>query len=263
MGILNVTPDSFSDGGEYFNKSALALKRIYDMASAGADIIDIGGESTRPGAEGVSVEVELERVIPIIKEASRNIKIPISIDTSKAAVADEALGNGASIVNDITGLRGDSRMASVVARSGAGLIVMHMKGSPRTMQDDPAYKDLICEIISALKESIGIAVKNGISEDRIIVDPGIGFGKTAEHNLEILRRLAEFRALERPIMVGPSRKSFLGKILNADPKDRLMGTAAACAIAIMNGASIIRVHDIKEMVETARVADAVKGANTA
>lgn len=259
MGILNITPDSFSDGGEYFNKKDLALKRIEEMAASGADIIDIGGESTRPGAGSVSVEVELDRVIPVIKEASRNINIPISIDTSKAQVAEEAIASGAAIVNDITGLRGDSRMASVVAKSGVGLIVMHMKGAPRTMQDDPVYKDLIGEIIASLKESIDIALENGIKEDKIIVDPGIGFGKATEHNLEILRRLAEFRALNRPVMVGVSRKSFLGKILNAGAKDRLMGTAAACAIAIMNGASIIRVHDIKEMVETARIADAIKG----
>ena len=259
MGILNVTPDSFSDGGEYFNKKDEAIRKIEEMVRDGADIIDIGGESTRPGADNVSAEAELDRVVPIIKEVSRNIGVPISIDTAKAAVAEAAIAGGASIVNDVTGLRGDERMASVVAKGGAGLIVMHMKGTPRTMQENPVYENLIGEIISSLRESIKTALENGVREERIIVDPGIGFGKTVGHNLEILRRLAEFRALGRPIMVGVSRKSFLGKILNADVKERLIGTAAACAIAIMNGASIIRVHDTKEMTEVARVVDAVMG----
>ncbi len=253
MGILNITPDSFSDAGEYFNKKGAALKKIEDMVRDGADIIDIGGESTRPGADSVSEEAELDRVIPIIKEASRNIDVPISIDTAKAEVAEAAIASGASIVNDTTGLRGDDRMASVVAKSGAGLIVMHMRGAPRTMQDRPMYENLIGEIISSLRESIETALENGVRDDMIIVDPGIGFGKTVGHNLEILRRLAEFKALGMPVMVGVSRKSFLGKILNADVKKRLMGTAAACAIAIMNGASIIRVHDTKEMVEVGGV----------
>jgi dihydropteroate synthase len=259
MGILNLTPDSFSDGGEYFRQEEKALERIEAMARDGADIIDVGGESTRPGSTGVSADEELARVIPVIREASKRARIPISIDTRKAEVAEEAIKSGASIVNDITGLRGDARMASVVARYGVGLVVMHMKGTPRTMQEKPTYENLIQEIIEGLRASLATARKGGIAEDRVAIDPGIGFGKTAQHNLEILNRLSEFRVLGKPLMVGVSRKSFIGKILNKDVKDCLTGTAAACAVAIMNGADIIRVHDVKEMAELARIVDAIMG----
>ncbi len=257
MGILNVTPDSFSDGGVYFRQLDRAARHIEEMVRDGADIIDIGGESTRPGSKGVGLDEELDRVVPVIRNASRITNVLISIDTSKSAVAEEAIKNGASIVNDATALRGDPRMASVVAEYGAGLIVMHMKGTPRTMQANPVYKDIAAEIVSCLKESIRIAGEAGIERERIMVDPGIGFGKTAAHNLEILARLEELAALERPVMVGVSRKSFIGTILNRDVKGRLMGTAAACAVAITNGANVIRVHDVKEMADVAKIVDAI------
>ena len=257
MGILNITPDSFSDGGAYFNNTEKSLLRAEEMARDGAGIIDIGGESTRPGSSAVSVDEELDRVIPVIKALSGRIDIPISIDTAKSEVARAAVENGASIVNDVTGLRGDPEMASVVARSGAGLIIMHMKGSPKTMQVEPFYKDLIGEIIESLRESIAIAVGAGVPQDKIVVDPGIGFGKTVRHNLTILNRLSEFKSLGRPIMAGVSRKSFIGAVLNSPVNERLIGTVAAASVAIMNGARMIRVHDTKELVDAARIVDAI------
>lgn len=257
MGILNLTPDSFSDGGKYFQDKRKAALRAEEMVRDGADIIDVGGESTRPGSEEVSLNEELDRVIPVIKEISGNIDVPISVDTAKSEVAEAAIENGASIVNDVTGLKGDPRMASVISRTGVGVIVMHMKGSPRTMQLEPSYKDLMREITDSLKESIDIAVNAGVEKDKIVVDPGIGFGKTVRHNLTILNRLSELKVLERPIMVGVSRKSFIGAILNRNANERLIGTAAASSVAIMNGANIIRVHDTKELVEVAKIVDAI------
>ena len=257
MGVLNRTPDSFSDGGKFLDEDE-AIRHVKKMVTDGADIIDIGGESTRPGSRSVSLQEELDRTIPIVSRISKEIDIPISIDTSKHEVAACAMREGATIVNDITGLKRDPKMADVISKSGASVCVMHIKGAPRDMQDDPTYQDLMREIIDSLGESISIALRSGISGDKIIVDPGIGFGKTLEHNLAILNRLAELKALGKPILIGTSRKSFIGKLLNKDIESRLMGTAATSALAIMNGANIIRVHDVKEMVEVAKMTDAVK-----
>ncbi|NWF75408.1 MAG: dihydropteroate synthase [Nitrospirae bacterium] len=258
MGILNVTPDSFSDGGQFFDKSS-AIKRALQMVKEGADIIDIGGESTRPGSDPVPLEEELQRTIPLIEVLIKESNIPISIDTYKSEVAKRALDAGASMVNDISGLRFDPLMKSVVAQYKVPVVIMHIKGKPKDMQKDTVYEDLLSEIITYLKNSIDIAIKAGISEDKIIIDPGIGFGKTFEHNLEIIHNLQEFTVLKKPILIGPSRKAFIGKILgDAPPGERLEGTAAAVAISIMNGANIIRVHDVKEMARVAKMSDAIK-----
>jgi len=262
MGILNRTPDSFSDGG-MFTDDERAIRHAVRMAEEGADIIDVGGESTRPGSEGVSPEEELKRTVPFIERLVREIDIPISIDTTKRIVAKEAIGAGASMVNDITGLKGDPGMAGTVAASGVLLSVMHIKGTPRDMQVDPVYDDLISEIISGLRESVSIAAKSGVSGDRIIVDPGIGFGKTTGHNLRIISRLGEFKVLGKPILIGLSRKSFIGNLTGKDTGRRLIGTAASSALAIANGANIIRAHDVKEAVDVRKVADAIKRENNA
>jgi dihydropteroate synthase len=258
MGILNVTPDSFSDGGLYFEKS-LAIERAKQMVEDGADIIDIGGESTRPGAEPVSLDEELNRTIPVIEALAKEIKVPISIDTYKSVVAEKALNAGASIVNDISGLRFDPEMAKIVAKYKVPVVIMHIKGTPRNMQKEPFYENLIAEIKQYIEDSINIALNTGIDKDKIIIDPGIGFGKTFEHNLEIIHRLSEFSTFGKPVLIGLSRKAFIGKILNnASPLERVEGTAAAVAISIMNGANIIRVHDVKQMTMVAKVADAIK-----
>jgi dihydropteroate synthase len=258
MGILNVTPDSFSDGGLHFEKSN-AVDRAMKMVDDGADIIDIGGESTRPGAEPVSIEEELDRTIPVIEALSARIPIPISIDTYKSEVAKRALTAGASMVNDISGLRFDPAMSGIVSDFKIPVVIMHIKGMPRNMQAHPSYEALIPEIMDYLRKSMQIAVQKGVAEDMIILDPGIGFGKTFDHNLQIINRLHEFTKLEKPILIGPSRKSFLGKILeDLPPEQRLEGTAAAVTASIMKGAHIIRVHDVKEMSRVARVADAIK-----
>jgi dihydropteroate synthase len=262
MGILNVTPDSFSDGGIHFEK-ADALERGLRMAEEGADIIDIGGESTRPGSEPLPLKEELRRVIPVIEALSGKLAIPLSIDTYKAEVARRALDSGASMVNDISGLRFDHRMAEVVSERKVPVSVMHIKGTPKSMQQNPVYRDLIPEIIDYLGESISLARNAGLPEDMVIVDPGIGFGKTFDHNLEILHNLDRLASLGRPILVGPSRKAFIGKILDSAPAhERVFGTAAAVAVSIMKGAQIVRVHDVKEMAEVARVADAIKRERT-
>jgi len=258
MGILNVTPDSFSDGGRFFDPAS-AVHRGMQMAEDGADIIDIGGESTRPGADPITIEEEVRRTIPVIEALSKEIRIPISIDTYKAEVAKSALDAGAEIVNDISGLRYDPRMTKVVAEYGVPVVIMHMKGTPKDMQKAPVYEALIPEILDYFREGIRIAMEAGIPEDKIIVDPGIGFGKRFEHNLEIIHNLCEFVLLEKPLLVGPSRKAFIGKILgDVPPGDRFEGIAAAVAISIFNGAHIVRVHDVKEMVKVAKVADAIK-----
>ncbi len=264
MGILNRTPDSFSDGGRFMREED-AVERVLEMTSKGADIIDIGGESTRPGAEPVAIDVELERTIPIIKKVAREIDVPISIDTHKSEVARAALKNGAAIINDITGLRGDPRMREVAADFDVPVVIMHIKGAPRTIQINPQYNSLIDDIIESLKESIELAGKAGIDENKIIIDPGIGFGKTVEHNLEILNNLGSFKILGRPILVGVSRKSYIANTLkenrisseDIEGSGRLMGTASSCAISISKGANILRVHDVKEMVQVARIADAI------
>lgn len=258
MGILNVTPDSFSDGGRYFDKSA-AIRRANEMVEEGADIIDIGGESTRPGSEPVTLEEEISRTIPVIEALAKNIKVPISIDTYKAEVVRRALDAGASIVNDISGLRFDPEMPKIVSQYKVPVIIMHIKGTPKSMQANPQYEALIHEIMDYFRESIRLAMKSGIAEDKIIIDPGIGFGKTVDHNLEIIKNLREFTLLEKPLLVGVSRKAFIGKILGDAPaSERLEGTVAAVAISILNGANIIRVHDVKEMKKAALVADAIK-----
>jgi len=258
MGVLNVTPDSFSDGGIYFDKAS-AIERAYQMVEEGADIIDIGGESTRPGSEPVTLEEELRRTIPVIEPLVNKIRVPLSIDTYKSEVAKRTLDAGASMVNDISGLRFDHKMPEVVSEHKVPIVIMHIKGRPRDMQDNPVYEALIPEIMNYLREGIEKAKQSGISEDKIIIDPGIGFGKTFDHNLEIINKLHELTLLEKPILIGPSRKAFLGKILgNAPVTERLEGTAAAVAISILNGANIIRVHDVKEMVKVAKVVDAIK-----
>lgn len=259
MGILNVTPDSFSDGGVFFDKDS-AIERALDMESQGADVIDIGGESTRPGAKTVSADEECERVIPVIRSVAKRVRIPISIDTSKSEVAKRALDCGAVMVNDITGLKGDPKVARVAQRHKAAVVVMHMKGTPRTMQKSPWYKDLVSEITVSLRQSIKAAKDSGISDDRIVVDPGIGFGKRLGDNLALLKRLGEFKSLGYPVMVGPSRKSFIGKISGAEVSKRIFGTAAAVALAIENGADIVRVHDVKEMRQVAQITEAISNA---
>jgi len=256
MGILNATPDSFSDGGQFTNAKQ-AVEHALFMMGSGADIIDIGGESTRPGADPVPLEAELERVIPIIESLSKTTDTCISIDTYKSAVARHALEAGASIVNDISSLS-DPDMASVVAKAKVPVILMHIKGNPKNMQTAPHYNSLIDEIKSFLEAKILLAIDSGIAPDRIIIDPGIGFGKTIQHNLEIIRRLGEFKSLGKPILIGTSRKSLIGKILKIDSlTDRVEGTSATVAISIANGADIIRIHDVKEMARVARMTDAI------
>jgi dihydropteroate synthase len=258
MGILNVTPDSFSDGGRFMDPGR-ALERALEMASEGADWIDIGGESTRPGAEPVDAAEELKRVIPVIEALARS-GLVVSIDTTKARVAEAAIGAGASIVNDVSALSLDPAMAGLVARYGVPLILMHMRGIPRTMQLDTGYEDLLSEVYGYLHSRVEFAAEMGIDPESIIVDPGLGFGKSVEGNLEILARLREFKSLGRPVLAGPSRKSFIGKTLNtADPDQRLAGTIAACVLAANNGAAILRVHDVKEASRGAAIADAVAG----
>jgi dihydropteroate synthase len=258
MGTLNVTPDSFFDGGKYLTLE-LAIERGVQMAEDGADIIDIGAESTRPGAEPISVEQELQRIIPVLKGLLRQIDVPISIDTYKSFVAETVLQIGANIINDISGLRFDPKMKEVVAKYQAPVVIMHIKGEPRNMQRNPHYDNLIREIYDYLSDSIELAVKAGIKQEKIIVDPGIGFGKRLSDNYEILRRLDEFKGLCCPILIGPSRKSFIGKVLNLPPDQRLEGTIAAVAIGIQNGAHIVRVHDVKEISWACRIVDLLVG----
>ncbi|MCE5312605.1 MAG: dihydropteroate synthase [Nitrospiraceae bacterium] len=258
MGVINVTPDSFSDGGLCVDKYS-ALDRAMRMADEGADVIDIGGESTRPGSAPVELKEELRRTIPAIEAISRKVQIPISIDTYKAEVARQAINAGACIINDISGLRFDPAMKNVAASSKAYLIIMHIKGSPRDMQADPHYDALVPEITDYLRHGISMAAEAGVDENKIMLDPGIGFGKTLDHNLEILNRLDEFRQIGRPLVAGVSRKSFIGKLLdNAPAGQRIEGTAAAVAVSIMKGADVVRVHDVKEMAKIARVVDAIK-----
>ena len=256
MGILNVTPDSFSDGGCYLDVEQ-AINYAKSMVADGADIVDIGGESSRPGALPSSIDDELVRVLPVIEGLVNEITVPVSIDTSKSTVARRALEAGAHIVNDITALQGDSEMSEVVAEMSAGVVLMHMQGNPRTMQCSPVYGDVVAEISSWLQQRIDKAETKGIPPNRIMIDPGIGFGKTADHNIEILRRLDDFRSLKKPILIGTSRKSFIGKFLNLPVDDRVEGTAATVAWAITHGADLIRVHDVKAIHRVARMTDAI------
>ncbi|MBW1785437.1 MAG: dihydropteroate synthase [Deltaproteobacteria bacterium] len=257
MGVLNVTPDSFSDGGRYFQTEA-AVRQGIRMVREGAHIIDVGGESTRPFSEAVSSREEMERVIPVIKALSRKIDRPISIDTTKADVAEAALDAGAAIVNDISALRFDARLAAVAAGAGVPVVLMHMKGTPGDMQKNPGYGNLISEIIDFLGEAKGRAAAAGVREDLIVLDPGIGFGKTFDDNLRIIRGLSAFSALESPLLLGPSNKAFIGHILDREPHERDTGTMAAVAACVLNGAHLVRVHNVKMAVETVRVIDAVK-----
>ncbi|MEN2994103.1 MAG: dihydropteroate synthase [Thermodesulfovibrio sp.] len=258
MGIVNVTPDSFFDGGRYFSYQK-AVDHALRLVDEGADILDIGGESTRPGAEPVSIDEELRRVIPVIEAVSKRVSIPISIDTYKARVAEEAIKAGATIINDISGLRFDPEMPYIASKYKVPVVVMHIKGTPKDMQKNPYYEALIPEIIEYLRNSIIIAKQAGVDENMIIIDPGIGFGKLPEHNLIIIKNLKEFSSLGKPLLIGVSRKSFIGKVLNEpSPDNRLEGTASAVAISVINGANIVRVHDVGFMVKVVRMADAIK-----
>lgn len=257
MGVLNVTPDSFYDGGRYAERES-AVRRALQMVEEGADIIDIGGESTRPGSQPVSEEEELRRVLPVIEAVRARVDVPISIDTTKSRVAQRALQAGACMVNDISGLGFDPRMAEVVAQAGALCCLMHIQGTPQTMQKNPHYDDVVHDISAYFAERLALAERAGIPRQNIWLDPGIGFGKTVEHNLQILRRLREFTVFGLPILIGTSRKSFIGKVLgDLPPEDRLEGTAATVAVAILNGANAVRVHDVQAMVRVARMVDAV------
>ncbi len=256
MGIVNVTPDSFSDGGRYLDAGA-AIAHGEELVGDGADILDIGGESTRPGAEPVGAEEELRRVAPVVAGLAGTATL--SIDTSKAAVAEAAIEAGAEIVNDVTALRGDPGMAALCAERGVGVVLMHMPGSPRTMQDDPRYGDVVDEVKEFLAERVEAAVAAGIAEDKIWLDPGIGFGKTPEHNLELLRRLGELRELGRALVIGTSRKSFIGAVDGSAVEDRIGGTIASSILAVVEGADVLRIHDVAEMSQAVRVAQAVLG----
>jgi dihydropteroate synthase len=265
MGILNVTPDSFSDGGRYADTGA-ALRRGMEMAEEGADLIDVGGESTRPGSVPVPVEEELARVVPVIEGLGREFRTGggplISVDTRKAEVAERALAAGAHVVNDVTALAGDAGMPGVVRRYGAGVVLMHMRGEPATMQDDPQYADVVKEVGSWLESRIGALVEQGLEERTLAVDPGIGFGKTAEHNLRILARLEGVAVRGRPLVVGLSRKRFLGKVTGQSVEQRLAGSVAGLVYAAMRGAQVVRVHDVRASVDAVRFLEAVRREET-
>jgi len=257
MGILNVTPDSFSDGGQYLELNK-AIEHGLGMANDGADIIDVGGESTRPYSKKTSTNEEIDRVIPVIEVLHKELTIPISIDTYKSDVAREALNAGASMINDISALRFDPHMASIASNAKVPLTLMHMKGTPDNMQENPTYDDLISEIMKFLKDAIKRSVTAGIREDLIIVDPGIGFGKTFDDNLKIIKELFRFGSLQRPILLGTSNKSFIGHILDKEVHERDIGTMATIATGVMNGAHIVRVHNVKKAAETAKITDSIK-----
>lgn len=258
IGIVNVTPDSFSDGGLYLDANR-AVAHGLTLAGEGADILDVGGESTRPGAEAVGAEAELERVAPVIAGLVASAAVPLSIDTSKAPVAAAALAAGAAIVNDVTALRADPEMASLCAERGCEVVLMHMQGSPRTMQRNPVYDDVVDDVRAFLAERIEAAVAAGVAEDRIWVDPGIGFGKTLEHNLVLLRRLAELGELGRPIVIGTSRKRFLGAISGRETDRRLGGSVASNVLALVAGAELFRVHDVLAARQALDVAEVILG----
>ncbi|HLY11744.1 MAG TPA: dihydropteroate synthase [Planctomycetota bacterium] len=256
MGVLNVTPDSFSDGGDWSDPDR-AVRHARRMVREGADLIDVGGESTRPGARTVPAAVEIRRVVPVIERLAAE-GVLVSIDTSKAAVARAAFHAGAKILNDVTALRGDGPMAKTAARAGVGVILMHMKGTPRTMQKNPQYRDVVAEISDFFREILKSAWRAGIERDKIMLDPGIGFGKAPKHNLEILRRLDEFRRLGRPLAIGTSRKGFIGRALGRSVHDRVSGTGATVAAAILRGADLVRVHDVREMSDVVRMTDLLR-----
>lgn len=256
MGVLNITPDSFSDGGRYFDSVVKLDKVVEDallMQKAGADFIDVGGESTRPGAQKISIAEELERVVPVVNTLSRKLSIPISIDTYKSEVADECLKEGACIVNDISGFRFDKDIAGVTAKHNASCVLMHIKGTPDNMQNDPVYSDVVLEVCEYLRTSADIAKEAGVSQ--IIVDPGIGFGKSLEHNLELIRNVGILKELGYPVLIGLSRKSFIDKIVPTPVEERIFGTISANTIAINYGADILRVHDVNENFKAVKIAD--------
>jgi dihydropteroate synthase len=256
MGVLNITPDSFSDGGRYFDSVVKLDKVVEDallMQKAGADFIDVGGESTRPGAQKISIAEELERVVPVVNTLSRKLSIPISIDTYKSEVADECLKEGACIVNDISGFRFDKDIAGVTAKHNASCVLMHIKGTPENMQKDPVYNDVVMEVLGYLRTSADIAKEAGVSQ--IIVDPGIGFGKSLEHNLELIRNVGILKELGYPVLIGLSRKSFIDKIVPTPVEERIFGTISANTIAINYGADILRVHDVNENFKAVKIAD--------
>jgi dihydropteroate synthase len=257
MGIVNVTTDSFYDGGRYAD-SGHAVAHALNLVEQGADLLDVGAESTRPGASPVSEHEELARVLPVVTELARRVTIPISVDTTKSEVARRALDAGASIVNDVSALRWDGQMASVVARSGAAVVLMHMQGTPLTMQDAPRYQDVVKEIGEFLEERIRAAVDAGIPKTNIVLDPGLGFGKLMEHNLDVLDRVSDLARLDRPVLIGPSRKSFIGRLVGRPAEYREWGTAAAVALAVDRGAGILRVHDVAMMRDVVTVAAAIR-----
>lgn len=256
MGILNVTPDSFSDGGQYLDPGR-AVARGLEMVAQGADLIDVGGESTRPGAEPVPVEEELRRVIPVIRRLAREVRVPISIDTYKARVAEAAVDAGARLLNDISAGRFDPEMPRLAARTGLPLVVMHMKGTPRTMQEAPWYEDVVGEVDQFFRERIQALTEAGVVREQLILDPGLGFGKRTQDNLVLLGQLGRFRHWGLPLLVGPSRKSFLGEVLGTPPQDRLEGTLAAVVTAVVQGADLVRVHDVEAIDRARRVVDAL------
>ena len=257
MGILNVTPDSFSDGGRYL-EARKAIARGVELAGQGADIIDIGGESTRPGARPLSAPEEIERVVPVVRELRRVISIPLSIDTVKAEVARAALDAGADVVNDISALRFDPDMISLIVEEKVPVVLMHMQGTPRTMQESPRYQNVLQEVKDFLRSRVAFSVERGVAPERIVVDPGIGFGKDLEHNLALIRGISTLTSLAQPVLVGPSRKAFIGKILNVGPDDRLEGSLAAAVAAALGGAGMIRMHDVKEARRAMALADAIR-----
>jgi dihydropteroate synthase len=259
MGIVNVTPDSFADGGRFLDPAA-AVRHARMLAAEGADLLDVGAESTRPGADPVPTDLEWARLRPVLEALLPDAPCPISVDTSKAEVAEAALALGAHMVNDVTGLGAGPGVARACARYGAGLALVHMRGTPRTMQVDPRYGDLLGEVVEDLGRAMAAALEAGVAADSLCVDPGLGFGKTAGHNLTLLRRLDALRPLGRPILVGPSRKSFIGAVLGVGPEERLEGTLAACAMAVAAGAHILRVHDVRAVRRAVRVAEAVRDA---
>lgn len=261
MGVLNVTPDSFSDGGEFFGPEA-AIERALEMERDGADLIDVGAESTRPGSEAVSEQEELRRLLPVLQGLRGRLKLPISIDTRNAEVAEAALNAGAQLINDVSGLKHDPRIAEVAAEHKVPLILMHMRGEPGTMQKKPFARNVLLDVAKGLRSSVAQARKAGVSKSQIVLDPGIGFGKSYDQNYELLRKLPQLAELDFPLLVGTSRKGFLGKTLGRDgqsapPEKRIWGTAATVAASILQGAHIVRVHDVAEMVQVARVADCV------
>ena len=260
MGILNVTPDSFSDGGTYRDPES-AVARGIQMAAEGADVIDVGGESTRPGSAGVLLEEELRRVIPVIAQLAARVRIPLSIDTAKAEVARQAVEAGASLVNDVTALQADPDMARVVARNKAAVILMHMRGTPRSMQRAPRYRDVVRDVATSLLDAVDRAQLAGIDRSRILIDPGLGFGKTLRHNLELMNQLQQFVELGVPVVVGPSRKSFIGATLNVDVQDRPAGTLACVAMAQRAGVHVVRVHDVRPTVQFLHMLQAIEEAD--